>query len=103
MAAALVDVNLQTKQFSYADALTFLVQANGFEQEEAESIIKSCAQNPGEAVSYIIGANTLDNLRLKYQKKLGKQFNEANFHAIIMKIGNVAPKTLEEEVAQAYK
>ena len=101
--AALVDVNLQTQQFSYADALTFLVQANGFEQEEAEEIIKSSVKNPGEAVSYVIGFNTLENLRRKYQKKQGKRFNEADFHAKIMDIGNVAPKTLEEELAAAYK
>ena len=40
-AAAAVDVNLHLGQFSYADAMTFLTQANGFEKEEAETIIKS--------------------------------------------------------------
>lgn len=101
--SALVDLNLQTRQFSYADALTFLVQANDFEKEEAEAIIKASALNPGEAVSYTIGFETLSALHKKYQKKYGKHFDEADFHAKIMSIGNVAPGVLEEELAAAYK
>lgn len=99
---ALVDLNLQTRQFSYADAMTFLVQANGFEQEEAEQIIKSSVLNPGEAVSYIVGYNTLKQLRDKYQKKLRKRFSLADFHLKVLNIGNVAPKTMEKELAAAY-
>ena len=101
--AALVDLNLQTRQFSYADAMTFLMQANGFNQEEAESIIKASVLNPGQAVSYMVGFDTLNALHKKYQKKYGKHFDEADFHAKIMAIGDVAPDILEEELAAAYK
>ena len=34
-AAALAEIRLQTKQYSYADALNFLVKENGFNQDEA--------------------------------------------------------------------
>ena len=101
--SALVDLNLQTRQFSYADAMTFLVQANGFEQEEAENIIKVSALKPGEAVSYTVGYDVLNALHKKYQKKFGKHFDEADFHAKLMAIGNVAPDVLEQELADAYK
>ena len=101
--AALVDLNLQTRQFSYADAMTFLMQANGFNQEEAKSIIKASVLNPGQAVSYMVGFDTLNALHKKYQKKYGKHFDEADFHAKIMAIGDVAPDILEEELAAAYK
>lgn len=101
--AALVDLNLQTRQFSYSDAMTFLMQANGFSQEEAENIIKSAVLNPGQAVSYMVGFDTLNKLHEKYQKKYGKHFDEADFHAKIMAIGDVAPDILEKELANAYK
>ena len=97
-AAALVDVRLQTKEFSYADALNFLVNENGFTQEDAEALLKEVTSHPGEAVSYVYGLNALQTTYEHFAKKSGKSFSPANFHALVMQAGNIPPDCLEEDL-----
>lgn len=102
-AAALVDMRLQSRQYSYNDAMDFLVGENGFTQEDAEALIKESALNPGKAVGYAAGLDALESARAKYAKKLGKKFSLADFHTKVLKTGNVSPNELAEELERLYK
>lgn len=102
-AAALVDMRLQSRQYSYNDAMDFLVGENGFTQEDAEALIKESALNPGKAVGYAAGLDALESARAKYAKKLGKKFSLADFHTKVLKAGNVSPNELAEELERLYK
>lgn len=102
-AAALVDMRLQSRQYSYNDAMDFLVGENGFTQEDAEALIKESALNPGKAVGYAAGLDALESARAKYTKKLGKKFSLADFHTKVLKAGNVSPNELAEELERLYK
>lgn len=102
-AAALVDMRLQSRQYSYNDAMDFLVGENGFTQEDAEALIKESALNPGKAVGYAAGLDALESARAKYTKKLGKKFSLADFHTRVLKAGNVSPNELAEELERLYK
>lgn len=101
-AQALVDFYLHTQEFTYAEALNWLVNNHGFEQAEAETMLKQAAMNPGEAVSYIYGYDAIKNLRAKYQKKQGKKFSLSDFHAKLMSMGDIPPARLEAEMENAY-
>lgn len=102
-AAALVDMRLQSRQYSYNDAIDFLVGENGFTQEDAEALIKESALNPGKAVGYAAGLDALESARAKYAKKLGKKFSLADFHTKVLKAGNVSPNELADELERLYK
>ncbi len=102
-AAALADVHLQTKQYTYADALNFLVTENGFAQEEAEILLKEIAARPGEAASYIYGLNAFEATYNAFRKKWGKQFSPARFHALLLQAGNVPPDQLQQEAERLDK
>ena len=102
-AAALVDMRLQSRQYSYNDAIDFLVGENGFTQEDAEALIKESALNPGKAVGYAAGLDALESARAKYTKKLGKKFSLADFHTKVLKAGNVSPNELADELERLYK
>lgn len=101
--AAYTDAQLHTQQWSYQDALDFLTQNHGLEQAQAETMLRDIATQPGEAVSYLIGLSALENAFRKYSKKFGKKFNEADFHAKLLRIGNVPPYALDKELARLYK
>lgn len=101
--AAETDVKLQTKRFSYADALEYLTQENGFEPADAEEMIKTLAAHPGQAVSRQKGLEIWRNAREKFRKKQGKKFNEADFHQKALQIGNVAPDKVEKEINRLYE
>ena len=102
-ATALVDMRLQSRQYSYNDAMDFLVGENGFTQEDAEALIKESALNPGKAVGYAAGLDALESARAKYTKKLGKKFSLADFHTKVLKAGNVSPNELAAELERLYK
>lgn len=102
-AQALVDFKLHTQEFTYNEAYQFLTQENGFNEQQAQSMLKDVARQPGEAVSYIYGYNALKDLRAKYQKKQGKKFSLADFHAKVMALGDIPPYRLEAEMENAYK
>lgn len=102
-AAALVDMRLQSRQYSYNDAMDFLVGENGFTQEDAEALIKESALNPGKAVGYAAGLDALESARAKYARKLGKKFSLADFHTKVLKAGNVSPNELADELERLYK
>lgn len=101
--AAETDVKLQTKRFSYADALAYLTQENGLEQAEAEEMLKELAAEPGEAVSRQEGLEIWQNAHEKMRKKLGKKFSEADFHRKALQIGNVPPQSVEAELSRLYE
>ena len=97
-AAALAEIRLQTKQYSYADAVNFLTAENGFTAEEAEQLIKQAVVHPGETISYIYGLQAIEKARAKYARKMGKKFNLAQFHSLLLQAGNVPPAELEKEI-----
>ncbi len=102
-AAALVDVKLQTKQYSYADAMHFLTEENGFDQQDAETLLKDVSAHPGAAASWVYGLNTLEETRDYFAKKWGKQFTPAYFHTLLMQAGKVPPDRLKEEMQRLDK
>jgi len=101
--AAETDAKLQTKRFSYANALEYLTRENGFEQEEAETLLKTLAARPGEAAGRQIGFEAWVNAHEKFRKKQGKKFNEADFHLKAVQTGNVPPAAVEKEIERLYQ
>ena len=101
--AAFVDAKLQTRQYSYADAMTLLTQMHGLNEDQAENILKQISAEPGQAVSYFIGLDALENAHRNFSKKYGKKFNEADFNAKLFQVGNVPPSLLEKELTRLYK
>ncbi len=101
--SAFVDAKLHLRQYSYTDAMDFLTQTHGLEETQAENILKQVVTNPGEAVSYFIGLDALENAHRTFSKKYGKKFDEADFNAKLLKIGNVPPTLLEQELKRLYK
>lgn len=101
--AAWVDAQLHTHRYSYTEAMDFLTQTHGLTEEQATDLIKQVTAHPGEAVSYLIGLDALENAHRTFSKKYGKKFNEADFNAKLFQIGNVSPARLEKELARLYK
>lgn len=101
--SALVDLRLQTRQYSFADAINFLVNENGFTQEQAEELVRATVQNPGADVSAVLGEKTLQQVYKEYSKKIGKKMSQADVIALLLQAGNVAPDQLAKEVKRLEK
>ena len=73
------------------------------EQAEAEQMLKDSAARAGEAVSRQEGLEIWQKAREKFRKKLGKKFNEADFHKKALQTGNVPPADVEKEINRLYE
>lgn len=101
--AAWTDAKLHTRQYSYTDAMNFLMQTHGLSEEHATNMLKHIAMYPGEAISYQIGLTAFENAHKKFSKKYGKKFSEADFNAKLFQAGNVPPNLLEKELTRLYQ
>ena len=102
-AKAWVDYKLNTRQFTYAEALQFLVEENGFPQDEAEIILRNAILHPAQEVSTIYGLDTLEKVYKKYAKKISKRFSHKDLITLMLKAGNVMPSQFQGEVERLYR
>ena len=98
---ALAEYKLQTKDFDYDSAIAFITNA-GIGEEEAKANLNYLALKPFDAVSYIIGAQEFERLRIKYKKQLGKKFDLSTFHTKILSVGRIPLTALEKSLAKTY-
>ncbi len=93
--AAVVDFRLHTQQYTYAQALAFLTEQNGFTQEQAEPILNAILSQPGEAVSYVFG-EALWQEAAEHELKKFKGANTTT-HALL-EMGNISPDDINAEL-----
>ncbi|MBO4707607.1 MAG: DUF885 family protein [Elusimicrobiaceae bacterium] len=98
---AIVDYELQTRVFDLQSSLDF-IKNSGIEEKEAVSYLNYLALKPFDAVSYIIGAQEFERLRIKYQKKQKSDFNFVTFHTRILSVGRIPLIALENTLEKAY-
>lgn len=99
---ALAGLKMQTKQFNYTQTLDFVIDA-GIESKEAETAVDYLAVSPLDAEAYIVGAQEFDHLKTKYQKKIGKNFDLADYHKKVLMSGKIPLDLLDESVQKSYE
>ena len=98
---ALVDYELQTRNWDYNTALEF-IKESGIKEAEGQTALDYLALRPFNAVSYVVGAQEFDRLKNKYKKKLGEDFDLLTFHTKILSLGRIPLIALEDSLEKAY-
>ncbi len=96
--SAVVDQRLHTRQYTYEQALEFLTEQNGFTQEQATALVNPLLTQPGQAVTFVWGAQVIEKAAAPYAKKTKPQVME-----LLLKVGNVSPKDLAKELKRVSK
>lgn len=98
--SAVVDYRLHTQEYTYAQAMAFLTEQNGFTQEQATKMLDEILRAPGEAVSYLAGEAVWQQNADKYLKK-AKDPNAIT--ALLLEMGNVSPQDVAAEMKRLYR
>ncbi len=98
--AAVVDQRLHTRQYTYEEALAFLTATHGFTHEDATALLNPILANPGQAVSFVWGANLLEKAAAPYMKKAK---NGGKAMELLLQVGNVSPDELTQELKRVAK
>ncbi len=90
-----VDVGLHTGKMTREEAIRYIIDNEAMSESIATQEIERYMAMPGQALSYKTGELKIVELRDKYQKKLGSQFNLRDFHDILLKGGGMPLSILE--------
>lgn len=93
-----VDTGLHTKDWSREQAIDYMLANSGMGRSDATAEVERYIANPAQALSYKIGALTIQRLRRKAETALGKRFDIRAFHDQVLGSGALPLPVLEAKV-----
>ncbi|MFY7652657.1 MAG: DUF885 domain-containing protein, partial [Chitinophagaceae bacterium] len=93
-----VDAGMHSKSMTREQAIAYMMENEPISEEGAIAEIERYMSIPGQALGYKIGALKIKEIRTKYEKQLGKNFNIAKFHDAILIDGNMPLDVLETKM-----
>ncbi|MFY7651139.1 MAG: DUF885 domain-containing protein [Chitinophagaceae bacterium] len=93
-----VDAGMHSKNMTREEAIAYMMENEPISEDGAVAEIERYMSIPGQALGYKIGALKIKEMRTKYEKQLGKNFNIAKFHDAILIDGNMPLDVLETKM-----
>jgi uncharacterized protein (DUF885 family) len=95
-----VDTGLHAKGWSREQAVTFMLQHTALAENNIRNEVDRYIGWPGQALAYKVGQLTILRLRADAKQKLGDRFDLKGFHDVVLGVGPVTMKVLEDQVAR---
>ncbi|MCB2061827.1 MAG: DUF885 domain-containing protein [Novosphingobium sp.] len=93
-----VDTGIHAKGWSREQAIDYMLANSGMGRTDATSEVERYIANPAQALSYKIGALTIQRLRRKAERELGDKFDIREFHDQVLDSGALPLPILEEKI-----
>ncbi|MCB2077088.1 MAG: DUF885 domain-containing protein [Novosphingobium sp.] len=93
-----VDTGLHAKGWSREQAIDYMLANSGMGRTDATAEVERYIAIPGQALSYKIGALTIQRLRGKAEKALGSRFDIREFHDQVLGSGALPLPILEAKI-----
>jgi uncharacterized protein (DUF885 family) len=96
-----LDMELQSGELSYRDAVTRAVSVARLEESTARSEVARYTMTPTQPFSYLVGCLELERLRAASQARLGDAFRLRRFHDRVLSYGHMPPTLVARAIAAA--
>jgi uncharacterized protein (DUF885 family) len=93
-----VDPGIHAKGWSREQAIEYMLANSGMGRTDATAEVERYIANPAQALSYKIGAMTIQRLRKKAQAALGARFDIRAFHDQVLSSGALPLPVLEDKI-----
>lgn len=93
-----VDTGIHAKGWSREQAIDYMLANSGMGRTDATAEVERYIANPAQALSYKIGALTIQRLRRKAEIALGPKFDIRAFHAQVLGSGALPLPVLEAKI-----
>lgn len=93
-----VDTGLHAKKWNYNQALEFMVENTGMDQNLMQYEVSRYIAIPGQATAYEVGLLKFLELRQRAQDALGDQFDLKKFHNVVLSSGALPLEVLDQVV-----
>jgi uncharacterized protein (DUF885 family) len=98
-----VDVAIHSKGMIREQAIAYMMKNEPIDEHGATAEIERYMADPGQALSYKIGALKIRELRGKYTKQLSSKFNIGQFHEQVLNSGCLPLLVLEQKLDKWVK
>jgi uncharacterized protein (DUF885 family) len=95
-----VDTGLHAKGWSREKAIDYMLVNSGIGRSDASAEVERYIVWPGQALSYKIGALTIQRLRREAEAKLGARFDIRDFHEQVLGSGALPLPVLEAKIGR---
>ncbi len=82
-----VDVGMHQKKMTRDEAIKFMMENEAISEQRATAEIERYIAIPAQALSYKMGALTIQRMRMRYARELGDRFKISDFHDEVLKDG----------------
>jgi uncharacterized protein (DUF885 family) len=93
-----VDTGLHSKGWSRQQAIDYMLANSDMGKTDATAEVERYIAIPSQALAYKIGALTIQRLKAKAQKELGKKFDVREFHNQVLNTGALPLAVLEKKI-----
>ncbi|MCJ1960123.1 DUF885 domain-containing protein [Novosphingobium mangrovi (ex Hu et al. 2023)] len=93
-----VDTGIHARHWSRAQAIDYMLAHSGMGHSDAEAEVDRYSAMPAQALSYKIGALTIQKLRRDAEQRLGPRFDIRDFHEAVLGSGALPLGLLQEKV-----
>ncbi|GGY96091.1 DUF885 domain-containing protein [Novosphingobium colocasiae] len=93
-----VDTGLHVRHWTRDQAVAYMLANSGMGRQDAETEVDRYIALPAQALSYKIGALTIQRLRDKAESRLGPRFDIRDFHEQVLGSGALPLPVLEEKL-----
>lgn len=95
-----VDTGLHADRWSREQAVAYMLANSGMGRSDAEAEVDRYIADPAQALSYKIGALTIQRLRAEAEAALGARFDIRAFHGVVLGSGALPLPVLEAKVRE---
>ena len=100
-ARLVVDTGIHAKQWTYDEALEFMLVNTGMPQQQLEYEVARYSVWPGQSLAYKMGMIKILELRQLAENQLSEQFDITEFHNVVLMNGAV-PLDILEQIVEDY-
>ena len=97
-ARVIYDVGMHTGKMTYEEAIKLMTDKVGFLRWAAQLEIDSSSSRPGYFIGYFMGMIEILKMREEYKKLIGNNYKISDFHEKLLKIGNMPPSLMRQEL-----
>jgi uncharacterized protein (DUF885 family) len=96
-----VDPGIHAKHWTYEQAVDYMIENTGFDEDYVHSEVQRYIASPAQAVTYKIGMQKFLELRERAESALGDAFSLPEFHDAVLSHGEL-PLSILEQVVDEY-
>ena len=93
-----VDTGIHAQRWTREQAIAYMLEKTGMGEKEVTSEIERYIVAPGQACAYKVGMLKMRELRARAQQELGGEFDQREFHDVVLKNGALPLEILEQQV-----